>query len=307
MSYVIPTMENFKKLIKDKKTVIFGAGEYCMRFLNRLDDTDLESIEFIVGTMMRNNMEITLFGIGVFSPAILRTLKPTILFVVIAIENGIAEVYKQLSDIGEFLIISARILMSDILSQVAKELYEGKAKIAEVIDLLYDVKSRWIYKEAIRRRMLYGECDFTDLIIRGDAEYRVPILYSRGRPKDEIIVDCGAYNGDTLKKFVETYGYGLKKIYAFECMDESIKLLKKAMDHVGNKKYSPQMVLMPYALSDHDCKMKFAKTNKSNGSYLLDNRPYAQYALWETEYDEVEVTTSIKLSPKTKLTFIKME
>ncbi len=307
MSYVIPTMENFKKLIKDKKTVIFGAGEYCMRFLNRLDDTDLESIEFIVDNDADKHGN-TLFGIGVFSPAILRDMEAHNTVVVIAIENGIAEVYKQLSDIGEFLIISARILMSDILSQVAKELYEGKAKIAEVIDLLYDVKSRWIYKEAIRRRMLYGECDFTDLIIRGDAEYRVPILYSRGRPKDEIIVDCGAYNGDTLKKFVETYGYGLKKIYAFECMDESIKLLKKAMDHVGNKKYSPQMVLMPYALSDHDCKMKFAKTNKSNGSYLLDNRPYAQYALWETEYDEVEVTTLDKVIPEDeKITFIKMD
>lgn len=307
MNDVIPTMENFKKMIRNKKTVIFGAGEYCMRFLNRLDEEDMAYIGCVVDND-KDKQGNSIFGIQIYSPDILASMDPESTLVVIAIEISIAEIYKQISDIGAFNIMAARILINDILSQVAKELYEGREHIESVTDLLYDDKSKWVYSEAIRRRMLYGESDFSDLVVRGDAEYRVPLIYNKERPKDEIIVDCGAYNGDTLKKFVETYGYGLKKIYAFECMDESIELLKNTMSHISNKKYSPQMVLMPYALSDHDCKMKFSKTNKPNGSYLLDNRPFAQYALWETEYAEVEVTTLDKVIPEDeKITLIKMD
>lgn len=300
-------MENFKKIIKEKEVVIFCAGEYCMRFLNRLDEEDMTHVSFIVDND-KEKQGTTLFGIPVNSPEIIETLAPSNTLVVIAVENSIPEIYKQICNMGQYYIMSARILINDILSQVAKELFERQDEIKRVTNLLYDDKSKWIYNEVIRRRMLFGECDFRDLVVRGDAEYRVPLVYSTETPKDEIIIDCGAYNGDTLKKFVETYGPKLKKIYAFECMEESIEDLSLTIVHVRNKKYYPEMVLMPYALSDHDCKMKFAKTNKPNGSFLVDNREFAQSALYESDYVDVDVTTLDKVIPENeKITFIKMD
>ena len=136
---------------------------------------------------------------------------------------------------------------------------------------------------------MYGKCDFSDLIVKGDAEYRIPIVYEKNRPNDEIIIDCGAYNGDTLKKFVETYGTTLQKIYLFECMEESISDLKRTISQIRNKEAYPEMILMPYALSDKDGMMQFAKTNKPKGSFLSDNRKFAKSMLYESEYIDVNV------------------
>lgn len=307
MTELIPTMDNFKEVSKKMETVIFCAGEYCMRFLNRLDDEDLKHISFIVD----NNADkqgTKLYGILVKNPEEIKLLSPEDTLVVIAVENSIPEIYEQICNMGAYNIMSARILINDILSQVAVELMKNKNKVDEVTKLLYDDKSKWIYSEVIKRRTLYGECDFSDLMVRGDAEYRVPLIYEKECSRNEIIIDCGAYNGDTLKKFAETYGPKLKKIYAFECMDESMADLALAMTHVRNKKYYPEMVLMPYALSDHDCVMKFAKTNKPNGSFIVDNRSFAQNALYESDYVDVTVTTLDKVIPSDeKITFIKMD
>jgi len=278
-----------------------------MRFLNRLDDGDIKRISFIVD----NDAEkqgTTLYGIPVKHPNEIRKLNPDDTLVVIAVENSIPEIYGQIAAMGDYTILSARILINDILSSVAVSLYENQDKTAEVAAFLYDETSQRIYKEAIRRRMLYGECDFSDLVVKGDAEYRVPLVYENKGPWDEIIIDCGAYNGDTLKKFAETYGRRLKKIYAFECMEESIAELSLSMTHIRNRKYYPEMVLMPYALSDHEGKMKFAKTHKPNGSFLLESRSYAQSALYESDYAEVNVTNLDKVIPEDeKITFIKMD
>lgn len=307
MNNIVPTMENFKKVIKEKEVVIFCAGEYCMRFLNRLDVEDIMRIRFIVDND-KEKQGTTLYGLPIKSPAEIETLNPSNTLIVIAVENSIPEIYKQICDMGSFSIMSARILINDILTQVAEGLFKGQDEIKKVTDLLYDEKSKWIYNEAIRRRMLYGECDFRDLIVRGDAEYRIPLMYNKAKPKDEIIIDCGAYNGDTLKKFAETYGPALKKIYLFECMEESIQELSFAMIRVKNKKFYPDMVLMPYALSDYESKMKFAKTIKPDGSFLVGNREFAQSALYESDYVDVDVTTLDKVIPDDeKITLIKMD
>ena len=307
MTELLPTMDNFKKACSKMKTVIFGAGEYCMRFLNRLDNGKVKNISFIVDNDV-DKQGTKIYGIPVKNPEEIKLLCPENTLVVIAVENSIPEIYEQICNMGAYSIMPCRILINDILSQVAVELIKNKNKIDEVTKLLCDDKSKWIYNEVIKRITLYGECDFSDLIVRGDAEYRVPFIYEKECSMDEIVIDCGAYNGDTLKKFVETYGPRLKKVYAFECMEESIADLALAMTHVKNKKYYPEMVLMLYALSDHDCIMKFAKTNKPNGSFLVGNRGFAQSALYESDYVDVNVTTLDKVIPSDeKITFIKMD
>jgi FkbM family methyltransferase len=304
---LIQTMEKFREIIKEKDIVIFGVGEFCMRFLNRLEAEEISCIKYIVDSNVEKQGS-RMYGIPVRSPEMIRELEPSNTVIVIALFNGIPEVYSYISELGDYTIASARILINDILSQVAVTLYENKDKVEQVTDLLYDDKSKLIYSEVIKRRMLYGECDFSDLIVRGDAEYRVPILYENSIPKNEIVIDCGAYNGDTLKKFADTYGSKLKKIYVFECMEESICDLSLAIAHVQNKKIFPEIKLMPYALSDQDCVMKFAKTIKPNGSFLVENREFANNALYESEYVDVNVTYLDKVIPKDeKITFIKMD
>lgn len=308
MIELIPTMDNFKAVSKKMETVIFCAGEYCMRFLNRLDNEDLKHISFIVDNDA-DKQGTKIYGIPVKNPEEIKPLSPENTLVVIAVENSIPEIYEQICNMGAYNIMSAHILIHDVFSRVAVELIQNKDKIDDVTKFLCDDKSKWIYNEVIKRRTLYGECDFSDLIVRGDAEYRPPFCYENKCPMDEIVIDCGAYNGDTLKKFAETYGSRLKKIYAFECMEESIADLTLAMSHIENKKYYPEMVLMPYALSDHDCVMKLAKTNKKPAaSFLVGNRGFAKSVYYEYDYVDVNVTTLDKVIPSDeKITFIKMD
>ena len=307
MRIMMPTMDNFNKEIKDKEVVVFGAGEYCMRFLNRINEEAFERISFIVDNSIEKQ-GTSLYGITIKSPDEINKLEPMNTVVVIAVSNGIPEVYEQICEKGHYNIMSACILMNEIFSQVAKALIENQDEINKVAEILYDEKSKWIYNEVIKRRMLYGECVFSDLLVRGDAEYRMPIMYRKDRPKDEVIIDCGAYNGDTLKKFIETYGAKLKKIYAFECEEESREELALAMMHIKNKKIHPEMILMPYALSDYEGKMKFAKLNKKGASFLVDNRGFAEKVFYERDYVEVDVTTLDKVIPENeKVTFIKMD
>ena len=308
MKMTISTMEMFKEDIKDKEVVIFGAGEYCMRFLNRIDEEDFERISFLVD----NNAErqgTSLFGIMIKSPEELRNIEPENTVVVIAVSNGIPTVYQQICDMGQYNIVSARILMNAVFSQVAKVLVENQDEIKKVTELLYDDKSKMIYNEIIKRRMLYGECDFSDLIVRGDVEYCVPLIHGKARPKDEVIIDCGAYKGDTLKKFVETYGPQLKRVYSFECVEESAKELSLAMRYIRNKKYCPEMILMPYALSDHEGKLKLAIANDlPAASFVIENREFAKNHFYQSDCVEVDVTTLDKvISEDEKVTLIKMD
>lgn len=307
MKNLILTMDNFRKALKEMNAVVFGAGEYCLRFLNRLEIEELERIGFIVDNDPDKQGK-TIFNIPVKEPKAISDLSVSDTIVIIAVGNSIAEIYKQIKDIGDYTIVSSRILMTETLSLAAKELYLSQTEIKLVSDLLCDEKSRYIYNEAIRRRMLYGECDFSDLIIRGDAEYRPPFFHSKTPAKDEIIIDCGAYNGDTLKKFADTYEDKLKKIYCFDCVEENIEDLAVSIEHIKNKKYFPDMIIMPYALSDQTGKMKLAKYKKRTGSFLLSNRGFAQSTLYESDYVDVDVTTLDKVIPQDeKITLIKMD
>lgn len=307
MTELIPIMENFKELNKNMKTVLFGAGEFCMRFLNQLDDEDIKRISFIVDNDV-DKQGTKLYGIPVKDPEEIKRFDLEHTLVVIAASNNIPEIYEQIRHIGGTNIMACRILINDILARVAVNLIENKDKVEQVLALLYDDKSKYIYKEVIKRRTLYGECDFSDLIIRGEAEYRANLFYENTIPRDEVIIDCGAYKGDTLKKFVDTYGPRLKKVYAFECMEESIADLTRVMAHIKNKNYYPEMALMPYALSDREDVMKFAKTDKPNGSFLVSNRAFARQVLYESDYVDVKVTTLDKIIPSDeKITLIKMD
>ena len=44
--------------------------------------------------------------------------------------------------------------------------------------------------------------------------------------KDDVLIDLGAYNGDSIKNYVEVYGIGYKKIYAYEISKMSCIMLK---------------------------------------------------------------------------------
>ena len=305
MEYAVQTMENFQAMAQDRKIILFGAGEFAMRFMNSIGRC-IQNIAYIVD----NNPEKVggaLYGIQILSPESLSKEDPSRIIVVIVTTTGIASIYRQIRGMDNFVIFSGRILLNEVFCTVARELHEGSREIQKVEALLYDDMSKKIYRETIKRRMIYGEEDFSDLIIGGDAEYRIPLMYEKKPPENEVIVDAGAYIGDTLKKFVNTFGTSLKKVYCIECEEENLDDLERTISFLRRKDDAPEMEVFPYALSDHRGTMTFAKTHRHTGGFLLENRKFAIKTRYESEYVDIRTETLDHLIMNEKVTLIKMD
>lgn len=306
MKEVCQTMENFKSMADKMDVVLFGAGEYCMRFLNRIGES-IEKIRWIADNDSGKIGE-SLYGIPIFAPEKLGEMDKEKTLVVVTVGNHIPDICRQIQSFGEYLIMVERILIDDSLENCEKELLAGRDDIERVKELLFDQRSRKIYTEVIRRRTLYGECDFSDLMARGEWEYQIPLMFRRNRPEDEVILDCGAAVGDTLRQFAKTFGPKLKRVYAFECGKNALMELEKEAASLKCRKWVPDVRIMPYGLSDHEGEMVFARTLRPNASFIRESRLYAEGALDVVGYDQVKVSTIDKLIPiEEKVTLIKMD
>ncbi len=307
MKYVRQTMENFKFLAETMDVVLFGSGDYGMRFLNRIG-RGTEQVKFILDNDRRKQGG-KLYGIPIVAPETLKELDPLHTLVVITVKNDVEKLYEQLQKMGDYIIMVESMMLYNAFSIVSETLYNHQDQIKKVSGFLYDDESRKIYHEIIRRRILFGTCDFSDLIVRGELEYRVPLLYSQKKPESEVLLDCGAYKGDTLRAFVNTYGPALKRVYSFECMEDSLCELRQVVSSIQREEYAPDMIVMPYALSDHEGTMSFLKIeNQPAASHLAESKNYAKNSGCEGDYVEVNVKTIDSLVPEDeKVTFIKMD
>ncbi len=307
MTYVCPTMENFKKLAGEMDVVLFGAGEYCMRFLNRIGDLT-NRVKYIFDND-ESKTDKAMYGIPIVSPARLKGLPEDKTLVVITAWHSIVKVYEQVLSMGDYTVMAGGVLMHPTFSNVTEKFYTHQAEIKQASEILYDDLSKQIYHEVIRRRALYGECDFSDLSAKSGIEYCPTFWFSETKPQDEVILDCGASIGDTLKKFTKIYGPALKRVYTFECMPQSLEKLSATAAHLSNMAHTPDIVSLPYALSDYEGKTVFAAMESSPGSsFVLENRPLSKTLLYARKEIEVNVSTIDQLVPKEEaVTQIKMD
>lgn len=304
--YITQTMDKFEELAMTMDVVLFGGGEFCMRFMNRIGDLT-KRIKYILDNNSQEGNG-TLYGVQIVSPEKLKEMDPSGTLVIITVEKSIKEIHEQISAMGDYFIMAGRILMSDVFSTVAEELYSNRNLVKEVYQLLYDDMSKKIYYEIVKRRILYGECDFSDLIVKGEKEYRIPIMYGESKPENEVILDCGAYEGDTLTAFITTMGPVLKRIYCFECMEDTLAKLNQRVSWAKNSKYPPDIIVKPYALSNYEGKTSFAVTRRPDACFVVENRAFAKNIFYESDCVEVNVSTIDKLVPEDeKVTFIKMD
>ena len=62
-------------------------------------------------------------------------------------------------------------------------------------------------------------------------DYWEPDIFPDNR--DEILVDVGAYVGDSIQRYVNFYGRGYRKIYAYEIARDSYEALRKNIQDMG--------------------------------------------------------------------------
>lgn len=157
-----------------------------------------------------------------------------------------------------------------------------------ILRSLKDAMSQELFKRMLLYRLTYDVSLHKDIATKYPHYFDEDVFSLR---KDEIFIDCGGYNGDTLKSFKEMTGGSFKKYYLFEpdtnLMDEAIK--------VGNN--DPRILYYNQGVWDNNIILSFKKeTSAGNGSVVLENQSERVIHVPVTSLDEVvKEATYIKM------------
>lgn len=300
---------DFVEDIKNGKKIIFyGANTLLMRFINMFCRKDMASVKYIVDDEIEKHGK-RIYGIELCSHEKLEKEDAGAVVIVITAANRNKEILKTLMKINpDFKAYVARVLVNDLLESAAVELFDHQDDVRRVCDMLYDDESKRIYSEVVKRRMQYGEEDFSDLIITGDMQYMIPNFFEDSIPEKEIIVDCGAFTGDTSKHFVDVFDCTVEKIYAFECCKDQLDELNLFVEQAKKRSYCPEIIVMPYGVSDKEETVELYNTKNPGACFITENRSDAKDALYNSSIEQVKTVSLDQVIPDSeKVTLIKMD
>lgn len=269
--------------IKNQNVVLYGAGKYGIQALNKLKEYNIKVKYFIDDNKVRSGNYVD--GIPVISlEETIQILRNN--FCIIIANYYVLEVLKKIEKYKfdlEKVYFCSELLIEDIDKEYIKE---KKDKMQKVYKMLGDYQSKMIYRTMIESRFTKN----IDLLGR---------TYNNNQyfPKDgilkltdnEIFVDAGAFDGDTIEAFFKAVNYKFKYIYAFEPDNANYsKLLQK--------QYSKNIKVFNAGLYNKTSKLTFS-ANKGGSSKIEEN---GVDMIQVYKFDELE------LSDKA-ITFVKMD
>lgn len=191
-------------------------------------------------------------GVRCLSPAELVNIKDQcVIFVTI---GDFKDVYNNLIE-NQFpsvhLIYKYDLVTSDFLSQNNQD--EILEKLCQTYNLLADQKSRNVFEAIINRTM----SDSRNPDIMADVAEKNQYFPSDiiTLSKDECFVDCGAYDGDTVKDFITRTDNHFDKIYCFEVDAANYALLQAYITKMLN---CEKIIIFNVGLWDSECDITYS-------------------------------------------------
>lgn len=136
--------------------------------------------------------------------------------------------------------------------------------LCEVYDILADDKSKEVFEKIVRFRMLDDGIQIPTE--KQDKQYFEYDFFPK--KQDEIFVDCGAYDGISLKIFLRENQYQFKKYYGIEPDTDSFAKLEKFVE-AQLKEVRDKAVLINKAVYDMERKLRLYSLN-GPGSFVTD-------------------------------------
>ncbi|RDU22811.1 FkbM family methyltransferase [Anaerosacchariphilus polymeriproducens] len=273
------TWDKFQKESVGKKLVLFGAASGCRHFFEK------KGSEFKISYIVDNdsmkwgkrNQEI-----DVRDPKVLKEENQEDIIVLI-VSVHIVEIVEQLESLGVTNYYSWRFLNTNI----KKEDTERYLKEFQMVEsLLADEESKKVYKSVIEKRSL-GIKDYRD-IFSGHHYFPKGIIK---REEEEIFVDCGAFDGDSIIKFKEWVHNNYKKIYAFEPTKETYQKLS------NNFKDDDKINCMQAGVWEKETTLMFSENDEVAGANKIS----------ESGGTEIHCISLDDILGSEKVTFIKMD
>ena len=174
------------------------------------------------------------------------------------------------------------------IEKKAKALKENYKEYQKLYESLEDYRSKLVLLATINNWYNYDFKTLSKVIENTYDDYFDLDLIKPN--KEEVLVDLGAYIGDTAISFTQNYGDNYKKIYCFEISPETIKYLK------ANTSTIPNLEIIEKGVSD-----------KKGEDYLKIN-PSGISANTLSEEGEIKVQiTTLDDEIKEKITIIKSD
>jgi FkbM family methyltransferase len=164
--------------------------------------------------------------------------------IVIPLVGDNLSVIKQLQESNIRYILPTQYIFERIANTPRDTEWFSRNRILNVYDMLADEESKRIYASALCNRIAFGQYLYSDLCIAGEY-FSVPDIYELRN--DEVFVDCGAYTGDTIIRFIESLSFlpkdirRFKEIHAFEADIQNFRELEKTIASIS-KKYETENI-----------------------------------------------------------------
>lgn len=246
-----------KDLYSHKNVCFFGTGKF---FRDVVEHFSLNKFDYVAD----NNPECwgkSFLGRKCLSPKQLSEMEDVVVLITIAAWK---EVYKQLQDLKITCYPVEWLVMNNYDEHYSKEWFEKRRSIIiNTLDLFEDDISRNVYTEVIINKIApqYANVSFDELRISG--EYFDSDVFKMS--EDEYLVDAGAYNGDSIKDFIEVTNGKFGRVYAYE-MDSSVfNELSKFVEQYDKDKFK----LFNAGVSDEFSKIEYSYN--SNGEKKIEN------------------------------------
>ena len=255
-------------LLDNKKIILYGAGDGFTTFLVFV----LRRYGFKVNAVLDKKFKTggIYFGIPAFSPFAYKISQEEKESAVVIITIGKKEYHKEIFNCLRRLGFKNVILSTDIyeyhLLCPSKELgkkgfryyLENKNQIMKCLNLFADDLSREIFTRVIQTHILRKPITipnrpFEEQYFPKDINLRKG--YSR-------FINCGAYNGDTIKHLVTLFGK-VKAVACFEPDQENFKLLTRYLCE-KNKEIAETVISFPCGVFSSNGQFRFAGGDKGN-------------------------------------------
>lgn len=141
-----------------------------------------------------------------------------------------------------------------------EDLVQNRERYRELATLFADSRSRRVLNAVIGFRLTLDP-EILRPVVEGDAFQSADLMKFSD---DEVYVDAGAYDGDTVRRFISRVGGRFRAIYAFEPDQATFPRLAEAF------RDDPRIKAMPLGISRRSGALRFAGTG-GRGSAFSDD------------------------------------
>lgn len=248
--------------LSSRRLFVWGTGNTASLYLQGFDRLENEGI--IVEGFCDNNSEkwgASFGGRKVYCPDEIRDFEDALILIASPQPNVFKSISTQLCDM--------KMTWRHIDDYIFKS---HRNELLRVYDLLEDERSKDVYSELIICRMegKYPEAEMVD-----EGQYFPTVEF--GMPDNRrVFVDCGAYVGDSIEKYVWKNEGCFEKIYAFEPDPGNLKALNYRLERLKREwnLQEDKIEVYPYGVSNEDS-VRFVERYEANngfGSKLIDEK-----------------------------------